>query len=106
MKWVLPMNEIILPYTKMATTSVFVLSAALAVENTEWPVHKPIYSTNQSSPTFSFFEVSRVAEPKMTAHDFAQEVSQVFASLSDGQESLGSEFEAVWDENLDVLYQS
>ena len=100
------MNEIILLYTKMATTSVIALSTALAVENTEWPVHKPIYSTNQSSSTFSFFEVSRVAEPKMTAHDFAQEVSQVFASLSDGQEPLGSEFEAVWDENLDVLYQS
>ena len=106
MKWVLRMNEIILPHTKMATTSVFALSAALAVGNTEWPVHKPIYSTNQSSPTFSFFEVSRAAESKMTAHEFAQEISLVFASLSEDQEPLGSEFEAVWDENLDVLYQS
>ena len=35
-----------------------------------------------------------------------QEISQVFASLSEGQEPLGPEFEAVWDENLDVLYQS
>lgn len=100
------MNEIIPPYTQMATTSVFVLSAGLAVENTEWPVHKPIYSTNQSSPTFSFFEASCAAAPKMTVHDFAQEISQVFASLSEDQEPLGSEFEAVWDENLDVLYQS
>lgn len=100
------MNEIIPPYTQMATTSVFVLSVALAVGNTEWPVHKPIYSTNQSSPTFSFFEASCAAEPKMTVHDFAQEISQVFTSLSEDQEPLGSEFEAVWDENLDVLYQS
>lgn len=106
MKWVLPMNEIILPYTKMATTSVFFLSAALAAGNTEWPVHKPIYSINQSSPTFSSFKASCAAEPKMTVHDFAQEISQVFASLSEDQEPLGSEFEAVWDENLDVLYQS
>ena len=100
------MNEIIPPYTRIATTSVFVLSATLAVGNTEWPVHKPIYSTNQSSPTFNFFEASCAAEPKMTVHDFAQEISQVFASLSEDQEPLGSEFEAVWDENLDVLYQS
>ena len=100
------MNEIIPPYTQIATTSVFVLSVPLAVGNTEWPVHESTYSMNQSSPTFSFFEASCAAEPKMTAHDFAQEVSQIFASLSDGQEPLGSEFEAVWDENLDVLYQS
>ena len=106
MKWVLSMNEIVLPYKTTATTSVFVFSAPLAVGNAEWPVHKPAYSTSQSSPTFSFFEVSCVVKPEMAVHDFAQEVSQIFTSLSEGQEPLGSEFEAVWDENLDVLYQS
>ena len=105
MKWVLPMNKINPSYAQMAITSVF-LSGALAVRDAEWPVHKSTYSTNQSSPTFSSFKASCAAEPKMTAHDFAQEISQVFASLSEDQEPLGSEFEAVWDENLDVLYQS
>lgn len=42
----------------------------------------------------------------MRAQYIEQEISQVFASLSEGQEPLGSEFEAVWDENLDVLCQS
>ena len=42
----------------------------------------------------------------MQAQHVEQEISQVFASLSEGQEPLGSEFEAVWDENLDILYQS
>ena len=42
----------------------------------------------------------------MQAQHIEQEISQVFASLSEGQEPLGYEFEAVWDENLDVLYQS
>ena len=42
----------------------------------------------------------------MQAQHIEQEISQVFASLSEGQEPLGSEFEAVWDENLDVLYES
>ena len=106
MKWVLPMNEIILPHTKIATTPIFLLNAALAVGDAEWPVHESTYSMDQSSPTSSFFKPFCSAELKMTAHDFAQEVSQVFTSLSDGQEPLGSEFEAVWDENLDVLYQS
>ena len=99
------MNKINPLYTQMTITSVF-LSSALAARDAKWPVYESTYSMNQSSSTFSFFEPFCSAEPKMTEHDFAQEVSQVFASLSDGQEPLGSEFEAVWDENLDVLYQS
>ena len=83
-----------------------ILAGITHARNAEWPVHKPIYSTNQSSPTFRSIQFSRAVEPKMTLHDFAQEISQVFASLSEDQEPLGSEFEAVWDENLDVLYQS
>lgn len=99
------MNEIVLPHTTTATASVFPLNAAINADNAAWPAYTPVYSTNQSSSTFSFFEMSRAAEPKMDMHDFAQEIAQVFASLSEGQEPLGSEFEAVWDENLDVLYQ-
>lgn len=100
------MNEIFLPHTTTATASVSPLNAAINVGNSAWPAYKSVYSTNQSSSTFSFFETSRAAEPKMDRHDFAQEIARVFASLSEGQEPLGSEFEAVWDENLDVLYQS
>ena len=100
------MNEILLPRTATATAAIFTLNAAFTVGNAAWPVHKPIYSTIQSSSTFSFFDVSRAVEPRMSLHDFAQEIAEVFASLSEGQEPLGPEFETVWDENLDILYQS
>ena len=60
----------------------------------------------RNTTTFSSFEAFREFLPKMTMHDFAQEIAQIFSSLSEDQEPLGSEFEAVWDENLDVLYQS
>ena len=53
-----------------------------------------------------FFMLSYKQGIIMQAQHIEQEISQIFASLSEGQESLGSEFEAVWDENLDVLYQS
>ena len=42
----------------------------------------------------------------MQVQHIEQEISQIFVSLSEGQKPLGFEFEAVWDENLDVLYQS
>jgi len=70
------------------------------------PNSKPVYVTSQSLPTFSFFEKSIAIMPATTSHDFAQEIASVFASLSEGQEPLGVEFEAVWDANVDALYQS
>jgi hypothetical protein len=106
MKWGLSMNEVVLPRTITATAAVVGLNAALAVGNAVWPAHEPIYVTTQSNPTFSFFEAALAVTPKTSSHDFAQEVAGIFASLSEGQEPLGAEFEAVWDENVDELYQS
>lgn len=82
------------------------LNAALAVCNASWPADDPIYVTTQSIPTYSSFE-SSLGEPRdATLHDFAQEIASIFAFLSEGQEPLGADFEAVWDRNLDLLYQS
>lgn len=82
------------------------LNAALAVCNATWPAADPIYVTGQSIPTYSFFENSLADARATTSHDFAQEIASIFAFLSEGQEPLGAEFEAVWDRNLDSLYQS
>lgn len=89
-----------------ATVAVVGLNAAIAVGNAAWPVHEPVYVTKQNNPTFSFFEASLAGEAKTSWHDFAQDIAAVFASLSEGQEPLGADFEAVWDENMDTLYQS
>lgn len=37
---------------------------------------------------------------------FARAIASVFAVLSGGQEPLGEDFEAVWDANVDTLYES
>ena len=85
-----------------ATAAIVGLNAALAVGQATWPAPEPLYVTEHSSPSFSFFEVSL----NTTNQDFAKEVASVFAELSKGQKPLGAEFEAVWDDNLDALYES
>lgn len=36
---------------------------------------------------------------------FEQELREVYNDLSNGQEPLGEEFEKIWDENVDDLYE-
>lgn len=100
------MNEIVFPRKVTATAAIVGFNAALAVGSATWPAHEPVYQTDQSIPTFSFFEKSLVVAPATNLHDFAQEIASIFADLSDGQKPLGAEFEAVWDANVDLLYQS
>lgn len=100
------MNEIIRPYRVTATIAIAGLNAALALNNAAWPAGDPIYVTTRSTSTYSFFQKS-VADPRAhTLHDFAKDIASIFAVLSEGQEPLGAEFEAVWDANVDSLYQS
>ena len=94
MKWGLSMNKI------------DGLNATLAVGSATWLAPEPVYVTTQSIPTFSFFEKSLAIAPTTISYDFAQEIASIFASLSEGQQPLGAEFEAVWDANLDALFQS
>lgn len=100
------MNEIVLPRKVTATAAIVGLNAALAVGGATWPAHQPIYQTDQSIPTFSFFEKSLLVAPATNPLDFAQEIASIFAMLSEDQQPLGAEFEAVWDANVDSLYQS
>lgn len=100
------MNEVILPNATSTTFAVVGLNAALAMGNATWPTNEPIYVTTQSNPTFSFFEAELTATPKTSLNDFAQNVAEIFASLSEHQEPLGSDFESAWEKNVDTLYQS
>ena len=104
------MDEVIQTKTETATataTAAFVgVKAALAIGHAVWPADEPVYVTTQNVPSFSFFEKTITFSKPKNTHEFAKDIASVFASLSEGQEPLGSEFEAVWDANLAELYES
>ena len=82
------------------------INAAFAIGQAGWPMHEPSYITSQNIPTFSFFEKYASFSTATSSHEFVQNIASVFASLSKGQEALGADFEAVWDANVDELYQA
>jgi hypothetical protein len=105
MKWGQSMNEIVKPRPMPMNFAVIGLSAAIAAGTATWPVHDtPAYVTLRDRSTFSNFEKSLWFGS--TAQDFADGIARVYASLLHDQESLGADFEAVWDANVADLYES
>ena len=105
MKWGQSMNEIVKPRPMPMNFAVIGLSAAIAAGTTIWPVRdNPAYVTLRDGSTFSYFEKS--VRFGSTAQEFADGVARFYASLLQGQEPLGAEFEAVWDANVADLYES
>jgi hypothetical protein len=100
------MSEIVSYRNVTATAAIVGFNAALAIGASSWPAPEPLYSTIQSNSTYSFFEKSLQVSPATTSPDFANDIAGVFAALSEGQQPLGADFEAVWDANVDALYQS
>lgn len=101
------MNEIV-QYRKSPVTlaTAFGLTAAMAA-GYPWPAPEtPVYVTKHESSTFSFFEKTMAFKTPATAADFGHEIASVYALLSEGQEPLGAEFEAIWDENVASLYEA
>ena len=99
------MNEIVKPHLLPMNFVVMGLSAAIVAGTAAWPVRDtPAYVTLRDGSTFSYFEKS--LRFGSTAQDFADGVARVYASLLQGQEPLGAEFEAVWDANVSDLYES
>lgn len=75
-------------------------------DHAAWSTHEPlsyVNVTHHSGPTYSGVGIG---EPVMTPQEFARRIAAVYAALARDQEPLGAEFEAVWDENLESLYQS
>lgn len=81
-------------------------AALIAIAALNWPVYERAYSVDQSVPTHPgpANNYTIAASPKVQS--FANQLATIFASISEGQEPLGPEFEAVWDQNLETLYQS
>lgn len=105
MKWGQSMNQIVKSRPMPMNFAVIELSAAIAAGTATWPVRDtPAYVTRRDVSTFSYFEKS--LRFGSTAQDFADGVAKVYASLLQGQEPLGAEFEAVWDANVADLYES
>lgn len=104
------MNEIVQHRTSQsaAGTLVFALSAAMATGHVAWPVRDtPIYIVPQTSASYSqFVKQSLILAPQSNSSIFAREIAKVYATLSEGQEPLGAEFEAIWDANVDSLYEA
>lgn len=90
---------------KTATVALVGVSAALATGQVFGVGVVPVYSTSQSDSTYSFVGSSFSNISSTEPHKFDQEIASVYAALSEAQEPLGNEFEAVWDDNLDQLYQ-
>lgn len=59
-----------------------------------------------AQPTFSAFEETLISSKDTDIQEFAQEIASVYATLAEGQKPLGREFEAVWDANIEQLYES
>ena len=99
------MDEVVQTKTGTATAAFVGLNATLTIGHAVWPTDEPVYVTTQNIPSFSFFKQSITFSKPENTREFAKDITSVFASLSEGQEPLGSEFEAVWDANLAELYE-
>lgn len=94
------------PVSVAALMGLNAMIAAGHVDRAEWPeLHAPVYVTAHSESTHSS-ELAQTVYKSSDAKDFGQEIAAIYASLSSGQEPLGAEFEAVWDENVAELYES
>lgn len=84
------------------------LTAAMASGHVCWPVsNKPIYTAERAIASYSAFTVETLKiQPTSAIPNFAQEISAFYSELTRGQSPLGAEFEAVWDANVDRLYES
>ena len=99
-------EEVVQTKTGTATAAPVDLNPVSDIGYPVLAVDYPGYVTKQNEPSFSFFEKTSTFPKPENTHEFAKDIASVFASLSEGQEPLGSEFEAVWDANLAELYES
>lgn len=105
MKWGQSMNQIVKSRPMPMNFAMIGLSAAIVSATTTRPLRDiPAYVTVRDGSTFSYFEKS--LKFGSTAQDFTDGVASVYASLLQGQEPLGAEFEAVWDAHVADLYES
>ncbi|GBF26239.1 hypothetical protein MnTg02_01276 [bacterium MnTg02] len=110
MKWVPAMNNLVPYRTPSAAFGTFAavgLTAAIAAGQAIWPAPEtPVYVVRHNSSSHSSIENFLTFSLLATRTDFASEVAEFYAALLKGQEPLGADFEAIWDSNVDSLYES
>ena len=90
-----------------ATTAILAVASLMNPDHVTWPDHvEPAYFTTHDRPTSSTSDNSLgLWQPSATVN-FGQVIATIYATLLDNQVSLGAEFEAVWDDNVNQLYES
>lgn len=99
------MSELNYPDVATATTAVALLgliSPPVAGLDTAYPADQRAYIVDQAAPTGG--QLADISFPTV-GQSFANEIAAVFSALAEGQEPLGGEFESVWNDNLDKLYE-
>jgi hypothetical protein len=92
--------------TSTASIALVGFSALLASAPISWPVREePAYVVPHGISTVGSNKIV-VAPVAVPAMQFDREIAGVYASLLEGQEPLGSEFEAIWDAHVDSLYEA
>ena len=90
-----------------AVTKVLAVSAALAAGHVPWPAREAVsYQIERSASSYSPVIISIKTAPLTADESFSKEIASIYAKLAADQEALGSEFEAIWDANVDTLYES
>ncbi len=110
-RWNQNMNDIIESQKHLVTAgtlAIFSVAAAVVIGPINWPDSEtPVYNVPQISSSYSsFVDTSLSFAPNLSLSSFEQEVVEIFENLSENQELLGVEFEAVWDSNVDSLYEA
>lgn len=94
--------------TAIQATFVVGLAAVMTNGEPEWPTQDNTgsYSVAQSASTFSERNLAPTRQSDPQEDDFKLEMASVFASIADNQEPLGKEFEDIWDNNAESLYEA
>ena len=102
------MNNLTQLRSTSATLVLVGFSAAMAgeVANKLEVIQKPAYEILKDSTSYSKTANSVQLIQRLEVNSFEQKIKSVYEELSHGQETLGSKFESIWDENLDALYES
>lgn len=103
------MNDIVHFQTITATTTTVVDDAVSALaDQAPWPTQESNYKVSQNTPSYSNYIGNLISDYALSVplQIFASQIGMIYSALSDGQEPLGSEFEAVWDAHLHELYES
>lgn len=105
------MNNAVSYDASPATVGTLAFAAGLMLANglpqVEWPTNdNPLYIADHMASTYSPVMQSLSFAADEAGFSFAQKIAKIYATLAEGQEPLGEEFEAIWDANVNSLYEA